>query len=254
MTDEMSAKDRDALIRFARAQARQAEREVDTRVAICHAEVADQMTAAFAADDAIWKEAVLMAGEEAEKANARIRTEVASLGIPASEAPQISMQWYSRGSSYGNRDRRNELYKLADAKLAAMAKAAKGEIRAAALEVEKKLILGGLQSDEARAVLESMPSAEALMPSLSLDDLGVKRWQPPEDVATQLTTPLSATQRRRRLIRRAIIANPDLGDREIAEMITNCDDNTVAVVRREESGVHTDTDFRSLRARLEQHD
>jgi hypothetical protein len=71
MTDEMSAKDRDALIRFARAQARQAEREVDTRVAICHAEVADQMTAAFATEDAIWKEAVLMAQEEAEKASTR---------------------------------------------------------------------------------------------------------------------------------------------------------------------------------------
>ncbi len=135
-----------------------------------------------------------------------------------------------------------------------MAKAAKGEIRATALEVEKKLILGGLQSDEARAVLESMPSADALMPSLSLDDLGVKRWQPPEDVATQLTTPLLATQRRRRLIRRAIIANPDLDDREIAEMIANCDDKTVAEVRRGESGELPGMDFKSLRARLEQHD
>ena len=96
-----------------------------------------------------------MAQEEAEKANARIRTEVASLGIPASEAPQISMQWYSRGLSYGNRDRRNELYKLADAKLAAMAKAAKGEIRAAALEVEKKLILGGPASPRYRVIAEA---------------------------------------------------------------------------------------------------
>ena len=86
MTGEMTAKDRDALIRFARAQARQAEREVDTRMAVCRAEVVDQMTAVFAADDALWKEAVLLAQEEMEKANAHIRNQVAALGIPPTEA------------------------------------------------------------------------------------------------------------------------------------------------------------------------
>ena len=127
MTDisPMSKGDRDALIRFARAQARQAEREVDSRMAVCHAEVVDQMTATFAADDALWKEAVLLANEQMEKANALIRNQVAALGIPPTEAPQISAHWYSRGSSYSNRNRRAELYKLADAKLAAMAKTAK---------------------------------------------------------------------------------------------------------------------------------
>lgn len=253
MTGEMTAKDRDALIRFARAQARQAEREVDTRMAVCRAEVVDQMTAAFAADDALWKEAVLLAEEEMEKANAHIRNQVAALGIPPTEAPQIGAHWYSRGSSYASRDRRAELYKLADAKLAAMAKTAKGEIRSAVLEIEKQLILGGLQSTEARAVLESMPTPEQLMPALSLDDLGVKRWQPPEDVATQLTTPLSASARRHRLIRRAIVANPNMGDHEIAEMVGDCDHETVAAARRESAGeLPASTDFRSLRARLEE--
>ena len=53
-----------------------------------------------------------------------------------------------------------------------------------------------------------MPTVQALMPPLSLEDLGVIRWQPPEDAAGQLTTPLTPAQRRRRQILRAIEANP----------------------------------------------
>ena len=62
--------------------------------------------------------------------------------------------------------------------------------RSAVLEIEKQLMLGGLESTEARMVLavDSRPRSSC-MPVLSLDDLGVKRWQPPEDIATQLDHP-----------------------------------------------------------------
>ena len=68
------------------------------------------------------------------------------------------------------------------------------------------------------------------MPSLSIEDLGVVRWQPPEDAATQLTTPLTPADRRRRRILRAIEANPTASDRKIAE-ITGVDHKTVAAHR-----------------------
>ena len=58
------------------------------------------------------------------------------------------------------------------------------------------------------------------MPPLSLEDLGVVRWQPPEDAATQLTTPLTPADRRRRQIRRAIETTPDASDRKVAEAVT----------------------------------
>jgi hypothetical protein len=73
---------------------------------------------------------------------------------------------------------------------------------------------------------------EQLMPNLSLEDLGVKRWQPPEDIAAQLTTPMTPAQRRKRQILRAIEANPGASDRKIAE-IASCDHKTVATYRRE---------------------
>ena len=77
-----------------------------------------------------------------------------------------------------------------------------------------------------------MPTVADLMPALSLQDLGVTRWQPPEDIAAQLTTPMTPAQRRQRQIRRAIEANPGASDRKIAE-IAHCDHKTVAAHRRE---------------------
>ena len=68
------------------------------------------------------------------------------------------------------------------------------------------------------------------MPSLALEDLGVVRWQPPEDAATQLTTPLTPAERRRRKIRRAIATNVGASDRKIAEL-AGCDHKTVAAYR-----------------------
>jgi hypothetical protein len=138
----------------------------------------------------------------------------------------------SRSPKYSDRSRRSELIKLAETRLAALTKTAKTAIQGSVLVVETELVTGGLESSEARAVLASMPTVEQLMPPLSLEDLGVVRWQPPEDAATQLTTPLSATDRRRRQIRRVIEANPDLSDRKIAE-IANCDHKTVAAYRRD---------------------
>jgi hypothetical protein len=76
------------------------------------------------------------------------------------------------------------------------------------LETETQLLSGGVESSEARQFLAAMPTVEQLMSPLSLDDLGVTRWQPPENAAAQLTTPMSATDRRRRQIRRAIEDNP----------------------------------------------
>ena len=99
------------------------------------------------------------------------------------------------------------------------------------LETETQLLIGGLESSEARQFLAAMPTVEQLMPPLSLDDLGVTRWQPPEDAAAQLTTPMSATDRRRRQIRRAIQANHHASDREIAEIV-GCADKTIASYRR----------------------
>ena len=229
---QMTNADRQSLIRVARGRARQAEREADMREKTLLAEVQDQLTAEFDAHDALWADAVIIAEEAAAKANAHIRVVCADMGIPPKEAPQLRLGFSSRGPSYTDKERRAELRKLAETRLTALKHQAKTVIRANALDAEERLILGGLESSEAKQFFAAMPTVEQLMPPLSLDDLGVKRWQPPEDAATQLTTPLTPADRRRRRVLRAIEANPDASDRKIAQ-IANCDHKTVATYRRD---------------------
>ncbi|OBG69483.1 hypothetical protein [Mycobacterium sp. E3339] len=227
----MTKAERDQLVKVARLRAKQAEREAEARQATLLAEVQDQLTAEFDAHDKLWSDAVTVAEEALDKTNAQIRLQCAELGIPAVEAPQLVMGWRSRGPSYSNRNRRAELRKLAETRLAALTKTAKVAIRDNLLDVETELIAGDLQSADARKFLASLPTAEELMPALRIEDLGVVRWQPPEDAATQLTTPLTPADRRRRRILRAIEANPTASDRKVAE-IAGVDHKTVAAHRR----------------------
>jgi hypothetical protein len=226
----MTKTERDKLSQLARLRAKQAGREAEAREKVLLAEVQDQLTAEFEAHDALWAEAVIIAEEAAAKANAHIRAVCSDLGIPPKEAPQLSLAFHPRGSSYANADRRAELLKLAATRLTALTKTAKAAIGDRLLEVETELIAGELRSGDARAFLEAMPSVEQLMPALQLEDLGVKRWQPPEDAASQLTTPLSPAAKRHRRILRAIEANPGASDRKVAEL-AGVDHKTVAAHR-----------------------
>jgi hypothetical protein len=123
-----------------------------------------------------------------------------------------------------NKTERDQLSKLARLR----AKQAEREA-----EAREKVLLAEVQ-DQLTAQFDdhdqSMPSAEQLMPPLRLEDLGVVRWQPPEDAAAQLTTPQTPAAKRRRRILRAIEANPGASDRRIAE-IAGCDHKTVSAHR-----------------------
>ena len=234
MTDPtpMTKADRDALIRIAKARAKQAEREAETQEKILIVEVLDLMTAEFEARDQMWADATAIAEEAATKANVQIQARCAELGIPPRYAPQLELGWRSRSLEFANRDRRGELRKLAEARAAAVTKTAKTAIQASALDIEERLVLGGLESEQAREVIASMPTVADLMPALTLEDLGVKHWQPPEDIAAQLTTPTTPAQRRRRQILRAIEANPTASNRAIAKL-AGCDPKTVGALRGE---------------------
>jgi hypothetical protein len=233
MSDEQITKaERDQLIRIAKLRAKQAEREAEMREKILLAEVQDQMTAQFEANDELWSEAVVIAQDALAKANAQIQARCAELGIPAKHAPGLELGWRSRSPDYGDKSRRAELNKLAVVRLQALTKAAKAEIQSAVLSVEETLILGGLESAEARELFKAMPTVEQIMPALGLDDLGVVRWQPPEDAATQLTAPMTPADKRRRRILRAIEANPGMSDRKVAELV-GCDHKTVGTYRRD---------------------
>lgn len=230
--NQMTKGERDQLIRLVKNRAKQAEREAEMREKVLLAEVRDHMAAEFQANDDLFAEAVAIATAAAEKANAQIQARCAELGIPAQHAPGLQLSWHSRSPELQNNARRAELLKLAGARLQALTKAAKTQIQSQALDAEEKLILGGLESPEAKALFAAMPTVEQIMPALSLEDLGVVRWQPAEDAAAQLTSPMTPADKRRRRILRAIEVNPQLSDRKVAELV-GCDHKTVGTYRRE---------------------
>jgi hypothetical protein len=232
---EMTRAERMDLIRLAKARAKQAEREAETQQKVHLAEVQDLLTAEFSAHDQLWSEAVALAKEAAAKANAQIKAQCADLGIPPEQAPGLQMSWQPRGGQFADKARRAELRKLAESRVAALTKTAKTAIQGAVLGVEEQLLMGGLESSEAKSLFAAMPTVEQLMPALNLEDLGVKSWQPPEDSAAQLTTPLTPTDRKRRRVLRAIHANPGASDRQIAA-IAGCDHKTVAAHRPNAGG------------------
>jgi hypothetical protein len=188
------------------------------------------MTAEFQAQDRLWANAVTIAREAAAKANDVIREQCVAIGIPADQAPHLVLGFSSRSSDYADRSRRAELRKLADTRLAALTKTVKVMIDQQALDFEEQLIIGGLESDDARSRVDSMPTVAELMPPLSLDDLGVKHWQPPKTAAGELLAPSTPAQRRRKIIRQAIEANPGASDRAIAKA-AGVDHKTVAAYR-----------------------
>ena len=226
----MTPADRQALIRVAKSRGKLAEDEIDARAKTVLAEVLNDLTAEYQARDALWNDAVVIAEEAAAKANEQIRLRCAELGIPADHAPGLDVAWHKRGAGLSDRARREELRELAQARVSALTATAKTIARAQVLDIEEKIVLGALESIEAKKVLEAMPSAEQLMPTISIHDLGVTHWQPPEDIAAQAMTPLTPAQRRVRQIRRAIVANPEASDRAIARLV-GCDHKTVAAHR-----------------------
>jgi hypothetical protein len=231
MTD-MTKADRDALIRIAKGRAKQARTNAKTREKILVTEVLEQAMAEYDARDKLWDEAVRIAEEYVVKANAQIQARCVDLGIPPKDAPKVQVGWVSRSERFSNPNRRAELLKLAEKRAATLTAMTIAAVDQSVLDIEERLIVGGMDSDEARASVESMPSPEELMPPLSLRDIGVKQWQPDEDAAAKLSTPRSTADWRERQILRAIEANPGASDRAIGQIV-GCDHKTVAKHRRE---------------------
>jgi hypothetical protein len=227
----MNKSEREQLAKLARQRARLAKTEAAEREKILLSETEDLLSAEFRARDDLWAQATAIAEEAARKANDQILAQCEMLGIPASGAPSLRLVWLDRGPDYGEPGRRTELRRLAASRLAALMATAKRLVDKQLLETETALVVSGLESSDAIAFLERMPTAEQLMPSLSLDDLGVKHWQPPVGLAGALLSPSSLAGRKRKIILRAIEANPGASDRKIAE-IAGCDHKTVAAYRR----------------------
>ena len=108
-----------------------------------------------------------MKGKEAD---AEVAEACRRVGIPERFRPSLHMFWMNRGEN-GLKERRVELRRVAQTRLAAEGRKGKLSIDSAALEMLTTLATGALKSAEAKAFLESMPTPENLIPALELQEL-----------------------------------------------------------------------------------
>jgi hypothetical protein len=121
-------------------------------------------------DDAVWKELVEAAKVAVTIAQEGIAKRAAELGIPRAFAPGFCAQWYERGEN-AVKQRRAELYRVLKSEADVQLKAAKVQIERESFELQTKVVTNGIESDAARAFLESMPSVEALIPEIDVKKL-----------------------------------------------------------------------------------
>jgi hypothetical protein len=166
----MTKAERADLARVIRGREKLAKTAATQRAAALRADFEKQLASIYDYnDDAVWKEIVRTAttliNDARAQAAARLAERGEALGIPARFAPEFhaNVKWYGRGENL-LAGRRTELRNVAVSRIAALEKATHVAIERQALEIQTRLLAGGLSSPEARAFLESLPSADAHAP------------------------------------------------------------------------------------------
>jgi hypothetical protein len=171
------------MLRIARQREKVAKSEARRRSSELKADFEAKLAAAYSFDQAsVWAEAMRQATQVAKETDERVATECERLGIPRQFRPSISVGWYSRGQN-ASRERRSELRKVADSRIAALERRAFEEIERHNLDFQTKVLVLGLASPEAQLLLAQMPTAEQLMPPISMQDVVTALAQGPEGVA-----------------------------------------------------------------------
>ena len=124
------------------------------------------MATIYRADDERWARVTQAVKQVEREANAELQRICEAEGIKEDYAPSFYSGLHGPSRERADKDRRAELRKVAQTRVKADAKAAKESIEAASGVVQEQLLVGGLRSEEARALVETIPPVESLMPPL----------------------------------------------------------------------------------------
>jgi hypothetical protein len=135
------------------------------------ADFEQQMAAQYSFDDnEVWAEATRRGRAAVGQANDQIAAECARLGIPSTFAPRLVFGWHDRGQNM-LKDRRDELRRAAQSRIAAIEKRALVDIGAEALRASTEIVAYGLTSQVARQFLDELKPLERLMPPLDFTSI-----------------------------------------------------------------------------------
>ena len=158
------------LAALARRREKVAKTAAKERSAHILAEIEAKLSDAFDAEDTLWADLTRAAQAKIAKADAEIARRCEEIGVPARFRPELVLSWRGRGVN-ADPTRRGELRRLAQARVAALEKSALAAIERSSVETQTKLLAVGLTTDEARAFLDGMPSVDALLPPLSVEQM-----------------------------------------------------------------------------------
>lgn len=165
---KMTAAERNDLRSLIRQRARLMKAHVSQRGLELLADFETQLqTYYFYDQDEVWAAAYAEAEKIAKDSNARVAERCKELGIPEKFAPCLSFGWRGQGENAMKKEHTN-LRREAKAQIAAIEAAAKTKIEQISVESQTELISDALTTEAAKAFLEQLPSAEALMPVLEL--------------------------------------------------------------------------------------
>jgi hypothetical protein len=167
----MNKGEREDLARAVRLRAKAAKALIAQRKAEMEADVERQLSAIHKEDNELWADITRRAGDAVRDLDAKLGAVCREHGIREDFRPRLALDWYGRGVN-ASAQRRGELRKLAYKRIEALAAEALAASDSAAADLQIRLIAGGLESEEARAFLEALPTAEQLLPKLDVRTIG----------------------------------------------------------------------------------
>ena len=166
----MTARERAELAQLVRRREGVAVTAAKQRAAELLAQAEADLAAEYKVNDARWATITAAAEEAVQAADAQIAAICRAEGIAEEFRPLLYLNWYKRGE---NRfaERRAELRSVAQTRIKALELAARAEIARRSVAAQTSILAGGLAEGAAKAMLDVLPSVDALMPALAVDEL-----------------------------------------------------------------------------------
>jgi hypothetical protein len=166
----MTAAERNALLKMIARNARVAAADVDSLAAERYADFERQATKIWEAQDLGIKQLIDDANAQIAPVIAQIRQLITDrcdeMGVLAELRPCVGDVRFHQ--PWVLKDRKAELRRTTKADIDAARKRAKVEIERSRSQIEARVLTSAITSDEGRAILEQLPSADALLPPVDV--------------------------------------------------------------------------------------
>jgi hypothetical protein len=176
----MTRDERSELATVVRMRAKLAREDADVRGAELMAQFEEELATEYPANDPRLAEITEQAADAMRRADAEIAAVCEAAGIRSEFRAGLHVVWHGRGEN-GVEMRRTELRKVAQSRITAMVKTAKLAITRAETEARGRLAELSMTTSEGKALMESMPTVEYLLPTLALRQIEAEtphhRWQ-----------------------------------------------------------------------------